>query len=143
MYDKVIKGSIIPSSVIESKKQKKITNKLEKWFGKNIKALSPVNCLPRIFTRTGKNKVFQLSSDEFEFDRPNVEIYENEFASIEMKNFGQIVENMAKRSKFEIIHCNSSASNVHRVRIYRILNFGYYSNYYNSFYVKINHFLLI
>ena len=98
MKDKKNEVNIIPSSILESKKQKKLSTKFEKWFGKNIKALSPINCLSRTFNWNDKNKVFKVCTDELEIDRPNLEIYVSEFSSIEMKYFGNIEEEKTKKN---------------------------------------------
>ena len=92
MYDKtvtdsskVLRGKIIPGSVLEAKKQEKLSTKLcclKKCFDRRVKQLSPRSCLqkfsvnPSQMCRTGKP----------------VEIYENEFESIEMKSFGSITK---------------------------------------------------
>jgi hypothetical protein len=85
---KVLKGKIVPASVIESKnKPSKFTiNCVKKLVEKRLKALSPLNCFPpsesnAMHKKSGKNARKNSS------DRKFSEIYESEFDNVELKAF--------------------------------------------------------
>lgn len=109
MYDKskdsnhkIIKGHIIPSSVLEAKKQRKITSKLcclKKCFDKKIKHMSPRSCFPpAFFPKLNKNK--NLGYD-INGGNASGEIYENEFDTIELKKF-KAIDQEPKSFKLEV-----------------------------------------
>lgn len=61
LRDRVIKSSLFPSSIIESRQQKKPTLEVNKWLKKNIKNLSPVSCL-HCSARSNKSKMNKISN---------------------------------------------------------------------------------
>lgn len=145
--DKVIKGFIVPATVIE-KKEKKGTDsvfpitKLQKWIGKNIRPCTSISCFPKIknfknFRVYANDKLKKTPPNDFSNNSEELKCQCDFIKSINMQEvFCQVCNNSAieldvnntlKSNRSTAVSVSRTDSTTRKTSIFDRLSFKYKS----------------